>query len=460
MINEKTIKARQELEMQFVMATLSGVIYKTVNFRDIQTLCPLSMLQDRTAAKAMFHAMIELERTGKEISLPNLWIEIREKAASGDGRENWDLFKSVQDIGQWAGSVFGKNHEAITHLATRVRDEGLKRIAENEFIGLIADCQNFGNSLDNVVSGIKQLGNRLDSGVSTQESMADYVDAFIDRLYRDDFKPPLPSSWPNLNRVLKGGFAGGELVILAGRPGLGKTAFAGCLAVDIAKTGKNVLFITREVPKDTLFFRFIARERNIDLSLFRENRQSMPNLKESIAQGAATFRDLPLHLMEKTVAPMTPSEIRRLARSIPDISLVVVDYLQLVCPDEKQGTREREVAEMSRAFKQLALDCDCPVLLLSQLNRSIEQSSREPNLSDLRESGAIEQDADIVMFLHAEKDSAQKSTTPIKLIVAKGRSSGTGYAGMIFKKAFSNFVEDNDTERWTRKKDKNWNSEM
>ena len=123
------------------------------------------------------------------------------------------------------------------------------------------------------------------------------------------------------------------------------------------------------------------------------------------------------------------------------VGLIVVDYLQLMEADTKSNSREREVAEMSRSFKQLALDCNCPVLLLSQLNRESDKLDKEPSLSNLRESGAIEQDADIVLFLHTQKRMLSESVPPIKAVVAKGRSSGTGSMWLRFEKPFTNFIE-------------------
>jgi replicative DNA helicase len=182
----------------------------------------------------------------------------------------------------------------------------------------------------------------------------------------------------------------------------------------------------------------------------------------AIKDAAAKLSKLPLSVVEKSIAPMTPTEVRRLARGLHGrdgsrVGLVVVDYLQLLTPDAKATSREREVAEMSRAFKQLALDCDCPVLLLSQLNRSVEESDRSPQLSDLRESGAIEQDADIVLFLHSKRSFRGLARMPVQAIVAKGRSSGTGAASMIFDKPFSDFVEDDGSagEAYSRPVDDN-----
>ena len=243
----------------------------------------------------------------------------------------------------------------------------------------------------------------------------------------------------------------GELAILAARPGMGKTALAGCMALEVARNGVDTLFISREVKDLTIGNRLTAREGRIDLSCFRQRVDRAPNVLPAIKAASARIAGLPMRVVEKSIAPMTPREVRRLAKSIKGIGLVVVDYLQLLNPDMKQNSREREVAEMSRAMKQLALDCDCPVLLLSQLNRQVEESDRAPRLSDLRESGAIEQDADIVMFLHAKKANQGLARMPVRAIVAKGRSSGTGAANLLFDKPFSDFVEDTHADEWAAK---------
>lgn len=185
----------------------------------------------------------------------------------------------------------------------------------------------------------------------------------------------------------------------------------------------------------------IARRAKIDNRYFREGADLLQNIKERIVREQAYFEKLPLLIVEKSTAPMTAREVRTIARSINNIGFVVIDYLQLLSSEEKNQNRERQIAEMTRELKQLALDLDIPVLLLSQLNRSIENANRLPQLSDLRESGAIEQDADIVMFIHADKADLSQQAVYTEMIVAKGRSSGTGIAYFQFEKPFSNFIE-------------------
>ena len=316
-------------------------------------------------------------------------------------------------------------------------------------MALVGDCQRYGNDPAEIASGLMALAAELDGGADMLPlDLSELMGRVVAAAENGEAGKPLPTPWPSLNSVLRGGIVPGELAILAARPGMGKTALAGCIAVEAARRGVDTLFISREVKDLTIGNRLTAREGRIDLSSFRQHVGRAPNLIRAISLAASQIAHLPMRVVEKSIAPMTPREVRRLAKSIRGVGLVVVDYLQLLNPDTRQNSREREVAEMSRAMKQLALDCDCPVLLLSQLNRQVEESDRAPRLSDLRESGAIEQDADIVMFLHAKKANKSLARMPVQAIVAKGRSSGTGAANLIFNKPFSDFEEDIHADRW------------
>ena len=201
------------------------------------------------------------------------------------------------------------------------------------------------------------------------------------------------------------------------------------------------MFVSREVKDETVAARIMSREAKIDSRIFREGIQIAPDLMPKIRKAQSLLDSAPIEIIERSIAPMTPREVRRLAKARGHIGLIVIDYLQLMEPDNRSNSREREVAEMSRAFKQLALDCNCPVLLLSQMSRKAEEENREPRLSDLRESGAIEQDADIVIFLHTPRQSLESPSPDVKVKVAKGRSSGAGSCWMRFEKLFSNFYE-------------------
>jgi replicative DNA helicase len=183
----------------------------------------------------------------------------------------------------------------------------------------------------------------------------------------------------------------------------------------------------------------LAREGRIDNRAFREGLGNSHSLYGKMCEAADRLGGLPLSIVDSACRAVTPSQVRKWARKLGKPAMIVVDYLQLMYADEKHDSREREIADMSRAMKRLSVEMACPVLLLSQLNRKAEEGGREPQLSDLRESGAIEQDADIVIMLHADRRVTSEKNVPMQALVRKGRSSGTGAADLLFEKPFSDF---------------------
>lgn len=442
------ITARRELEEDFINMAFAGLVVGTVEATDLLAICPLDRIQT-PIPRALYRCIDGLVRQGKAISPPGMWEFAHAAMLGNDPKaEPWPQNFSASDIGRYAFSIHEQNRDAILHAAERVAAEGAKRNTEAKLMALLGDCQRYGNDPAEIASGLAAVAAELDGGAPVCPDLSELMGRVIGLLENGAASKPLPTPWPELNRVLKGGLVPGELAILAARPGMGKTALAGCLAVETARNGVPVLFISREVKDVTLASRFLAREGRIDARLFRQGVEHSPQALPAVREAAVRLSGLPLSVVEKSIAPMSPREVRRLAKTTKGVGLVIVDYLQLLNPDTKQSSREREVAEMSRAMKQLALDCDCPVLLLSQLNRRVEEGDRVPQLSDLRESGAIEQDADIVMFLHARKANQGLPKMPVQAIVAKGRSSGTGTAHLIFDKPYADFVEDSGAAEW------------
>lgn len=444
-----TIEARRNLERDFVAAAFSGICTHTVSASDMLAACPLEMLEPGTTSQAIYRAISELDNQGIAASPVSVWEHIHAARQKRDkDSASWPKDLTGADVAEFAMSIHARNEEGIFFYARKMRDEGIKRIAEMELYSLIGETQRYGNDPAEIANSLSSLREKLDGGAEVAPDLSPLVGQVLEMVESGTAAMPLPTPWQNLNSVLKGGLCPGELAILAARPGMGKTALAGCLAIETARAGIPVLFVSREVKDVTLACRFLAREGRVDAKFFRQGIGNAPDILPAIQRAAEAIKPLPVRVVEKTSMPMTPAEVRRLAKNTQGIGLVIVDYLQLLTPDRRQDSREREVAEMSRAMKQLALDCNCPVLLLSQLNRQVEETIREPRLSDLRESGAIEQDADIVIFLHAQKEGFKLPQTPIKAIVAKGRSSGTGTAYLIFNKPFADFTDDANGHSW------------
>lgn len=437
---------REEREHEFVTMALTAACAGTVAVADLLAVCPLNMLAARIP-RAIYRAMAEAGASGARLTLQAVWSVIRAGQARGDKRaEPWPEELSAATLADYTLSIFGGREDAVMLAARQVWSEGIKRQAESSLMGLVGDCRRFGNDPAAIACGLAALAAELEGGAAQAADLSELMGRIVAAVENGGAARPLPTPWPRLNRVLKGGIAPGELAILAARPGMGKTALAGCLAVETARAGVPVLFISREVKDVTLGSRMLAREGRMDCRFFRQGGERAATLLPAIRAAAARLSDLPLRVVEKSAAPMSPREVRRLARTSKGVGLVIVDYLQLLNPDTPQHNREREVADMSRSMKQLALDCDCPVLLLSQLNRRVEEGNREPQLSDLRESGAIEQDADIVIFLHARKADAGLARMPVRAIVAKGRSCGTGSADLLFNKPLADFEQDDNAE--------------
>ena len=300
------------------------------------------------------------------------------------------------------------------------------------------------NPLANMAEERAAMLAALDMGEAQEEAktLSNLMGEILQDVESGEGARPMPTPWANLNRVLKGGICPGELVVLAARPGMGKTALAGCMAVETARRFGPVLFVSCEVKDKTLGARMLAREGRIDNRAFREGLGNSRGLLPTMREAAGRLSKLPLQIIDTSTRAVTPAEVRRMARRIKGgPRLIVVDYLQLMFPDQKHDSREREIAEMSRSMKRMSVELNCPVLLLSQLNRRVEENAREPQLSDLRESGSVEQDADIVIMLHAERKHINDAHVPLKALVRKGRSSGTGAADLMFEKEFSDFKE-------------------
>lgn len=238
-----------------------------------------------------------------------------------------------------------------------------------------------------------------------------------------------------------------QLIIIAARPAVGKTAFALNLALAAARsTKKNIAIFSLEMPAEQLIMRMISSLGQIDnkkLSTGKLENEDWRRFNEAISILADT------NIYFHDAGGVTPSEIkakcRRLAASGEGIGLVIIDYLQLIDSSSKySGSRQQEVSEISRALKTMALELEVPVIALSQLSRSVEKrEDKKPVLSDLRESGSIEQDADIVAALHApdvEVPVGDEVPNPIQLIILKHRNGPTKTIDLLFKKRTSTFL--------------------
>ncbi len=271
------------------------------------------------------------------------------------------------------------------------------------------------------------------------------------------------------------GFGKGDLVIIAARPAMGKTAVVLNMALNAIERGEGVAIFSLEMPAEQLMLRMLAAKTSIPLQALR-----VGNLRDdewsrlSSAVDDISRRKLFVDDGGYATIHHVRSKLRKLKSQHPEISMAIIDYLQLMSGDQKGGTgRQQEISEISRGLKQLARELEIPILALSQLNRSLEsRDNKRPMLSDLRESGAIEQDADIILFVYRddvyrqshvkemlEKAKADGSEDKIKkyqeqydqllqqpeekteLIIGKQRNGPTGTVELMFQKRFTRFID-------------------
>ena len=254
----------------------------------------------------------------------------------------------------------------------------------------------------------------------------------------------LPSGFIDLDLQLTG-FHKGELLVLAARPGLGKTSLALNVAMHVAlKEDKAVGIFSLEMPADQLLMRLLASAARVDMKKLRGGRLTAKD-QEQFQKVAADLFNAPMYIDD--TGTLSSFELRAKARRLkqkdPRLGLVIVDYLQLMHQKGRVENRQLEVSEISRSLKALAKELDIPVLALSQLNRKIEERrGGKPMLSDLRESGAIEQDADVVMFIHRDDDGDTRpvdTAMEVELIVAKQRNGPIGSIDLVFLSEYTRF---------------------
>jgi replicative DNA helicase len=296
------------------------------------------------------------------------------------------------------------------------------------------------------IFNIGEEGQRMRQGF---QSMGNLVIQLLDRVEEMSQNPNditgVPTGFFDLDRMTSG-MQAGDLIVLAARPSMGKTALAINIAENVAlKEGLPVAVFSMEMGASQLAIRIVGSIGRIDQTRLRTGKlldEEWPRLTEAVER----LRNVSLSIDE--TPGLTPSELRanarRLARSCGKLGLVVVDYLQLMTGSGggDGDNRATELGEISRGLKMLAKELQCPVIALSQLNRGVEQrTDKRPMMSDLRESGAIEQDADVIMFIYRDdyynKDSKEPGVAEI--IIGKQRNGPTGTVKLTFLKPITKF---------------------
>ena len=284
--------------------------------------------------------------------------------------------------------------------------------------------------------------------VHLKDVLLDNMNSISERAKNKGALTGVTSGFIDLDRMTSG-LQRSDLVILAARPSMGKTAFALCVARNAAIKGNKVLIFSLEMSSEQLSQRLIAMEAGVDAQKLRSGDLDNNDWKkitttiDRLGDADISIDDTPgLSLME------IKNKCRRL-KAERGLDLVVVDYLQLMSAEGRAESRQQEISALSRGMKQLAREMDCPVLVLSQLSRATEtRTDHRPILSDLRESGAIEQDADVVLFLYRDEVYNEDTEYPgeCEVHIAKQRNGPIGTVNVLWQNSYTKFVNKNFRE--------------
>ena len=421
-------------------AVLGAII---INSRAINDVSSILLPGDfyREAHRIVFEAMLEMSYKGSPIDMLSLSEFLRDK----------NLFEKVGGVAFITHlSNISPSAANATYYAKIVKDKALLRnlinaasdIADSAFAG----SDDIVNLLDNAERKVLAISASHDTGSAVPvKSLLKEAIGRIEMAYEaKGGLTGLPSGFDDLDR-LTSGLQPSDLILLAARPSMGKTALTLNLAANVAlRKKKSVAFFSLEMSSIQLLMRLISSESGVDSKQIQRGDVS-PDEWAAIMGACDNLYNAPLYIDDNS--NINVAELRSRARRIQSehgLDLIIIDYLQLMQGRHtgSNDNRQQEVADISRSLKSLARELKVPVIALSQLSRSVENRQiKRPMLSDLRESGSLEQDADIVMFLYREdyyvKDTENQNIT--ELIVAKHRNGPVDTVRLFFDKEITRF---------------------
>lgn len=388
----------------------------------------------------IYRGVLALHSAGRKIDAVSIGDHLQDIKITGGGYES----------ALYYAGMLAKNTPSAANAMTYaqiVRERSVDRslIAAGD---LIRELGHTGGDLADKVAQAQALVLGLDTKTSVHETRAasdvlmDHVEELQRRQDLGGALDGLSTGNSDLDKQL-GGLKGGDLIVIAGRPAMGKTAFAVNIAESVAvEQGKSVLIVSLEMTNGALMDRILASLGKIPLPALKDG-SATSDYGTELTAAAWKVKNSNLYMSDRP--GMTAPRLRSLARRHKQrygLDLLVLDYLQLMEGSGRGGNRTEDVSDMTRQAKLMARELDCPVIILSQLNRGLEQRpNKRPMMADLRESGAIEQDADIIMFVYRDEvyhpETDQKGIAEI--IIGKARNSEIGTVRTAFLGKYSRF---------------------
>jgi replicative DNA helicase len=398
------------------------------------------------ANRLIFQIIVELYQKSPPVTLEVLAEELKT-------RRLLEAVGGFPHLMQVTGKIPTTAHAG--YFIDKVREKHLLRELIKTATGAVEQAYSFTGGLEEFVDKVEQelfavTQDRVsDSAQEIKDSIKEANTVIAKLLMKKGELTGVTSGFKDLD-AMTFGFQRQEMIVIAARPSMGKTSFALNIAEAAAlpKPGKAdpapTLIFSLEMSSSQLALRMLCSRARVNIKLLRDGLVGRDGREvNALGQAAEEFKKAPILIDDSS--NLTIMEMRAKARRIyarKKLGLIIVDYLQLVSGTDPRAPREQQVAEVSRGLKALAKELDLPVIVLSQLNRSSEKENRTPRLSDLRESGSIEQDADVVIMLSRPKDSDEKfqtATGAADLIIAKQRNGPVGDLKLTFLQEITRF---------------------
>lgn len=441
-MDEAVIRKIQPNSVESEQAVLASMLMSreaVVNVADMLTKDDFY----QTQYGVIFEAMVELYHEGTSIDLITLMERLKEKGVpeSVYGIETMQELMSAVPTSANAK----KYAEIVKDRANMRRVIKLAENAANECYTLKDSSANILNNIENQVLEMTQNANNGDDIVPIREVVDNVLRNIREAAKQQGNVTGVPTGFLDLDDMLTG-LHGSELILVAARPAMGKTAFVLNIAeYVILKTDVPVAIFNFEMNKEQLVQRMIAMESQVNSQNIRTgNLQDDQWLK--LYESSNIIGGTKLFIEDQS--NVTIGDIRNKCRKLKqrhNVGLIIIDYLQLMSGNGRTDSRQQEVSEISRGLKVLAKELDVPIIALSQLSRAVEaRTDHRPMLSDLRESGSIEQDADVVMFIYREDkyrdDLPEEDKNKAEIIIAKQRNGATGTVMLGWQGEYTKFV--------------------
>jgi replicative DNA helicase len=420
-------------------SVLGAILVNNENYyRVLESLRPEDFYLD--GHRVIFRKMVELIERSRAIDL----ITIQEELVRGSQLE------SAGGIGYLASLLDGIPHLVnIEHYIEIIREKSLLRQLVNSTNKIMAECFDQADPAEEILDRAEQAlfslsEKRIKSGFVSVRDLELPATKLLEKLYTErEMITGVPSGFRDLDRMTSG-LQPSDLIILAARPSMGKTAFCLNIAQHVALHKQEpVGMFSLEMSKEQLLMRMLCAEARVDAHKVRTGYLAKDDFRKLIdALGRTT--QAPMFIDDSST--LTVMEMRAKCRRLKaehGLSLIIVDYLQLMSGYGRVENRNQEISGISRGLKALAKELNVPVIALSQLSRAPEQrqGDHKPQLSDLRESGSIEQDADLVMFIYREEvyKQSEENAGLAELIIAKQRNGPIGVVKLAFLREFTRF---------------------